>query len=139
MYDLRDEGGLCCASRDIDDVHERRRSEPSTPYDHPHHPTPHHRKLNKQSTFRVPWSQSPETRKVRTRGPPVESNNTKQTKQTNQTNQTNQTIFFTGDLFIGTRSSNWCRLIDEIRKTNGKARAPFLSPEAPNWFFQFKK
>ena len=36
---------------------------------------------------------------------------------------------FAGDVFVGTRSSNWCRLIDELRKTNGKARVPYYSPE----------
>eukprot|EP00026_Physarum_polycephalum_P008788 Phypoly_transcript_08889.p1 GENE.Phypoly_transcript_08889~~Phypoly_transcript_08889.p1 ORF type:complete len:462 (+),score=51.80 Phypoly_transcript_08889:149-1387(+) len=34
-----------------------------------------------------------------------------------------------GDVFVGTRSSNWCRLIDELRKVNGKARIPYFSPE----------
>jgi len=38
-----------------------------------------------------------------------------------------------GDVFIGTRSSNWCRLIDELRKANGKARIPFLTPENNIW------
>ncbi len=32
------------------------------------------------------------------------------------------------DVFVGTRSSNWCRLIDELRKVNGKASTPYLSP-----------
>jgi hypothetical protein len=36
---------------------------------------------------------------------------------------------FIGDVFVGTRSSNWCRVIDELRKANGKARVPFYSPE----------
>jgi len=32
-----------------------------------------------------------------------------------------------GDAFVGTRSSNWCRLIDELRSTvAGKAAAPFV-------------
>jgi len=34
-----------------------------------------------------------------------------------------------GDVFSGTRSSNWCRMIDELRKTGGKARIPYFSPE----------
>jgi len=38
-----------------------------------------------------------------------------------------------GDVFMGTRSSNWCRLIDEVRKTNGKGRVPYLSPESTIW------
>lgn len=32
------------------------------------------------------------------------------------------------DFFVGTRSSNWCRLIDELRKVNGKARTSYLTP-----------
>ena len=32
------------------------------------------------------------------------------------------------DWFIGTRLSNWSRLIDELRKANGKARTPYLTP-----------
>ncbi len=32
------------------------------------------------------------------------------------------------DIYVGTRSSNWCRLIDEIRKANGKAATQYLSP-----------
>jgi len=32
------------------------------------------------------------------------------------------------DFFVGTRTSNWCRLIDELRKVNGKARTAYLSP-----------
>jgi hypothetical protein len=35
---------------------------------------------------------------------------------------------FRADFFIGTRSSNWCRLIDELRKTHGKGRTPYISP-----------
>jgi hypothetical protein len=38
-----------------------------------------------------------------------------------------------GDVFVGTRSSNWCRLIDEVRKANGKARIPYYSPEDYNF------
>jgi hypothetical protein len=34
-----------------------------------------------------------------------------------------------GDIFVGTLSSNWCRMYDELRKANGKARIPFLTPE----------
>ncbi len=34
------------------------------------------------------------------------------------------------DIFVGTRTSNWCRLIDELRKVNGKASTPYLSPAA---------
>jgi hypothetical protein len=32
------------------------------------------------------------------------------------------------DWFVGQRKSNWCRLIDELRKVNGKARTPYISP-----------
>lgn len=32
------------------------------------------------------------------------------------------------DWFLGTRLSNWSRLIDELRKVNGKARTPYLTP-----------
>lgn len=40
------------------------------------------------------------------------------------------------DWFLGTRLSNWSRLIDELRKTNGKARTPYLTPahdKANDW------
>ena len=43
-------------------------------------------------------------------------------------------ISIQGDLFVGTRSSNWCRLIDEIRKVRGKARIPYFSPETDIYF-----
>ncbi len=32
------------------------------------------------------------------------------------------------DFFAGTRGSHWCRLIDELRKANGKARTPYITP-----------
>jgi hypothetical protein len=32
------------------------------------------------------------------------------------------------DFFCGTRASNVSRLIDELRKANGKARTTYLSP-----------
>ena len=34
----------------------------------------------------------------------------------------------TGDIFVGTRASNWCRMVDELRKANGKGRVPYLNP-----------
>lgn len=42
---------------------------------------------------------------------------------------------FLGDVFVGTRTSNWCRMIDEIRKVHGKARIPYFSPEPPELLF----
>jgi hypothetical protein len=33
------------------------------------------------------------------------------------------------DIFVGTLSSNWCRLADELRKAHGKATLPYLTPE----------
>jgi hypothetical protein len=33
------------------------------------------------------------------------------------------------DIFVGTLSSNWCRLADELRKAHGKAALPYLTPE----------
>jgi hypothetical protein len=33
------------------------------------------------------------------------------------------------DIFVGTLSSNWCRLADELRKAHGKAGLPYLTPE----------
>jgi len=41
-----------------------------------------------------------------------------------------------GDVFSGTRSSNFCRLIDELRKAGGKARAPYLTPEPYSEFLR---
>jgi hypothetical protein len=32
------------------------------------------------------------------------------------------------DIFVGTLSSNWCRLVDELRKVHGKAGIPYLTP-----------
>jgi len=40
-----------------------------------------------------------------------------------------------GDIFAGTRTSNWCRLIDELRKVNGKGRVHFYHPEKASDFF----
>jgi hypothetical protein len=33
------------------------------------------------------------------------------------------------DIFVGTLSSNWCRLTDELRKAHGKAGLPYLTPQ----------
>ena len=33
------------------------------------------------------------------------------------------------DAFVGTLSSNWARLTDELRRANGKARVPYATPE----------
>lgn len=38
-------------------------------------------------------------------------------------------FYATADIFVGTLSSNWCRLTDELRKVQGKARVPYLTPE----------
>jgi hypothetical protein len=35
------------------------------------------------------------------------------------------------DLLVGTLSSNWARLGDELRRANGKTRVPYLNPETP--------
>lgn len=38
-------------------------------------------------------------------------------------------ISASADVFVGTLSSNQCRLMDELRKLQGKGRMPFLTPE----------
>lgn len=35
------------------------------------------------------------------------------------------------DVLVGTLSSNWAELGDELRRANGKGRMPYLSPETP--------
>jgi hypothetical protein len=30
------------------------------------------------------------------------------------------------DIFVGPRDSHWIKLLDELRKVNGKAKAPLL-------------
>jgi len=38
------------------------------------------------------------------------------------------------DIFIGTRTSNWCRLIDEHRKVMGKVSTNYYSPANDKYF-----
>ena len=38
-------------------------------------------------------------------------------------------ISIQADIMIGTLSSNWCRLGDELRKASGHAQMPYLTPE----------
>jgi hypothetical protein len=38
-------------------------------------------------------------------------------------------ITIQADAFVGTLSSNWARLTDELRRANGKARVPYATPE----------
>lgn len=33
------------------------------------------------------------------------------------------------DVHVGTLSSNWCRIHDELRRTNGRGRLPYVTPE----------
>lgn len=35
------------------------------------------------------------------------------------------------DVLVGTLSSNWAEISDELRRANGKGRIPYLSPETP--------
>ena len=40
------------------------------------------------------------------------------------------------DFFMGQRKSNWCRMIDELRKVNGKARTAYVSPSGDEAYEQ---
>jgi hypothetical protein len=71
----------------------------------------------------------------RKNGAPLATMETKEAEELVRVSLADLFIQVQGDVFVGTRTSNWCRLIDEIRKVAGKARIPFFSPEAPELLF----
>ena len=59
----------------------------------------------------------------------VEWANTKKMDQVVQHALADLYITAQADVHVGTLSSNWCRIHDELRRTNGRGRLPYVTPE----------
>lgn len=59
----------------------------------------------------------------------VEWANTKKMERVVQHALADLFITAQADVHVGTLSSNWCRIHDELRRTNGRGRLPYVTPE----------